>query len=87
MQLPLQTIFCQTFLEALLKHQTKSKRISLDVFSRQGTLVIPSKAYAQLKDIKCPFNCGSGFLAAIRHNAVGADRGWKAAPTINKFLT
>ena len=34
------------------------------------------------QDITSQFNCGSGFPAANRFNAGGADRGWKAAPTI-----
>ena len=32
------------------------------------------------------FNCGSGFPAANHFIAGGADRGWKAAPTIHKLL-
>ncbi len=35
----------------------------------------------QLKDLRCRYNCGSGFPAAICTADVKAIRGWKAAPT------
>jgi len=40
----------------------------------------------QLKDLKCHIGRGSGFKAAIKSDRQH-NRGWKAAPTINKLLT